>query len=716
MTKPLLPTSIFNLAKNDYDTPRIILGQPDALLDTVNNHYPDLFSIYKRLRKLDWDELEFDFSSCLTDFETCDKSTYDMMFKTLIWQWEADSIAARKFISIIASFVTDSRVWGGENRISENECVTPDHEVLTPKGWKRIDQVTVMDTVAQWDYNTKAITWVKPTEVIQKHHKGVMYKFTDKKNNLSQVVTPNHRMPVLYPYASTKGTKEYLEAKDVYYNNGNAIPVSGFIRGPLDGMSAREKLFVAVQADGSISCDRYTGERTGTIPYKFAFKKQRKIDRLWQLTGEAGWEMVEYNTQRAEENGVRHFIVHVPVEQYNWDAKSFDWFDLDTIGHAWAEDFVRELGFWDGCFLRGNTRYINSDKACIDKAVAVGYLAGFLGHVTVIPARENVVMPTGKLSNTKENYQVYFTPRTYLTGKQIIKQEIPYDGLVYCISVPSTYFMVRHEGKISITGNCVHGYTYSEIVRNSFTNPNEIMDEVAKVTEAHERMKVVSWVLDEAHTAANEYNLGIRKNDQDLHDIAYLFFNAVYMFERIQFMASFAVTFAICKTGLFQPIGHAVKKIAQDEFEIHAQYRQGIIRHTLKTREGLKSYENTKAKVVELFIEVIKSEIEWIDYLFSEGRSLAGVNEKKLFDWVLFNANAVKVFLGITDEELADYATEYEAFTGEALVFPTVNPLPYMEEYMDISASQGSPQEEKSKSDYQVNLMDSRGEEEIFDF
>lgn len=384
MTKPLLPTNIFNLEKDDYDIPKIILGQPDALMDTVNNHYPELYSIYKRLRKLDWDELEFDFSSCLTDFETCDKSTYDMMFKTLIWQWEADSIAARKFISIIATFVTDSRVWAGENRISENECI--------------------------------------------------------------------------------------------------------------------------------------------------------------------------------------------------------------------------------------------------------------------------------------------------------------------------------------------HSLSYSEIVRNSFTNPDEILNEVAKVTEAHERMKVVSWVLNEAHTAANEYNLGIRKNDQDLHDIAYLFFNAVYMFERIQFMASFAVTFAICKTGLFQPIGHAVKKIAQDEFEIHAQYRQGIIRHTLKTREGLKSYDNTKAKVVELFIEVIKSEIEWIDYLFSEGRSLAGINEKKLFDWVLFNANAVKVFLGITDEELSDYAAEYESFTGEALVFPTVNPLPYMEEYMDISASQGSPQEEKSKSDYQVNLMDSRGEEEVFDF
>ena len=42
--------------------------------------------------------------------------------------------------------------------------------------------------------------------------------------------------------------------------------------------------------------------------------------------------------------------------------------------------------------------------------------------------------------------------------------------------------------------------------------------------------------------------------------------------ERLQFMASFAVTFTICSTGLFQSIGTAVQKICQDELEIHAEF------------------------------------------------------------------------------------------------------------------------------------------------
>lgn len=383
MPTPLLPPTIFNTVKSDYSVPKIILGEAPGLLDSIHNHHPKMFSLYKRLRKLDWDELEFDFSSCMTDFETCDKSTYDMMFKTLIWQWEADSIASRSIVSILAPVITDSRVWAAYLRIGENEVV--------------------------------------------------------------------------------------------------------------------------------------------------------------------------------------------------------------------------------------------------------------------------------------------------------------------------------------------HALTYSEIVRNSFVNPDVILTEVMEVREAQERMVAIASAMEGAHKATYEYALGLRKNDQSMFNDVFMFFIALYMLERIQFMASFAITFAICKTGLFQPIGHAVKKIAQDEFEIHAQYGQELIRALLKTKEGAIAYQQCKPKMVELLIEVMRTETTWVEYLFSEGRSLPGINAKKVNDWTLFNTNAVKVFLGVTDEELSEYAVEFKGLTGNDLVFPTTNPLPYMEDYMDISAAQGSPQEEKSKSDYQVNLLDSRNEDEFFD-
>lgn len=122
-TKSQLPKKIFNVAKSDYHLPEIILGDDPGLLDSIHTHYPKMWELYKRLKMLDWDELEFDFSTCLVEFETCDKSTYDMMIKTLAWQWEADSVASRSIVNILSPVMTDSRVWAGYVRINDNEDV-----------------------------------------------------------------------------------------------------------------------------------------------------------------------------------------------------------------------------------------------------------------------------------------------------------------------------------------------------------------------------------------------------------------------------------------------------------------------------------------------------------------------------------------------------------------------------------------------------------------
>lgn len=378
-----LHKKIFNTEKNDYNVPEIILGQDPGLLDSIHTHHPIPWSLYKRLRKLDWDELEFDFQQCLVEFETCHPSTYDMMIKTLTWQWEADSVASRSIVSILGPVMTDSRVWAGYVRINDNEDV--------------------------------------------------------------------------------------------------------------------------------------------------------------------------------------------------------------------------------------------------------------------------------------------------------------------------------------------HALTYSEIVRNSFRNPSVILEEILRVEEAQERMVAVARVMGEAHDASHGYALGQVENNQELYNKIFMFFIALYMLERIQFMASFAVTFAICKTGLFQQIGEAVKKIAQDEFEIHAQYGQEVIKALLKTKRGQTAYEQCKDRITELYWEIIRTEVTWVQYLFSEGRSLTGVNIEKLTQWIMFNANAVGTFLDVNDDFMTKYSKPYADLVGEIPTFPLKNPLPFMTSYMDISDTQASPQEAE-KGDYMVNLLDNRNEDETFDF
>ncbi len=699
-----MSSNVFNYNKTDYERPQLLLGQAPGLFDTVNKHYPEIWSLYKTQKSLDWDENEFDYSSCVTDFEAADRSRYDMMIKTLAWQWEADSVASRAFAPLLAPFITSTELWAAWLKVTEIECLTPDHDVLTTNGWKSIAAVTEEDKVAQWNQETKEITFINPIGVMSKHYKGLMYEFHNAVNNYSQVVTANHRMPMMYPYQD-KGKKwkgaDVLLAKDVNLHGKNALPVAGYAKGTNDeGMTPLERLLVAVQADGSITDERYTGERTGTLSYRFSLNKQRKIDRLIQIATEAGYEYDIYEGKRFNVDGQRIVNIRVPKDDYNWNAKSFDWIDLEAISLKWCQDFIEELAHWDGSIHEsGNIRYISSDYSSILMAQLIGHMAGLRGHIVTLKAREGVLFPHGGLCDTKEVYQIYFSKRDYMPGNTIEKFEQFYDGMVYCLEVPDSFFMVRRNGAISITGNCLHAATYSEIVRNSFKDPSTILDEILKVQEAHERLGRVVAALDRGYEVSHLYALGKIPNDQNLYNSVFELIVAFYCMERIQFMASFAVTFAICDTGLFQPIGKAVQKIAQDELEVHAELARVVLAHELTTVRGKTAIATIGTRLRDMIDEVITSEMEWVDYLFSEGRELVGLNPERLKAWTRYSAYDVYNTLGLK---------------SEVHDIPKDNPLRFMEKWLNISKTQASPQEQDIAA-YKVGILQRTDEGETFD-
>lgn len=249
----------------------------------------------------------------------------------------------------------------------------------------------------------------------------------------------------------------------------------------------------------------------------------------------------------------------------------------------------------------------------------------------------------------------------------------------------------------------IHALTYSEIVRNSFPNPDTALKEILEIKEAMERLVAVAEIMKEAHRVSHMYALGMIEADQDAYNAIFMFMVAMYFLERIQFMASFSVTFAICRLGKFQPIGKAVERIAQDEYEIHAQFGQEVLRHELTTERGKLAYKHCMPKIIALWKEVVGSELGWMDYLYEDGHELPGYSQKKGKEWIMFNAAVPAKFLGFYDQIEADYH------------FPTSNPLVFMEDYLDVSASQAAPQEEDAAA-YRVNVMKRTDDEEDFEF
>ena len=226
-----------------------------------------------------------------------------------------------------------------------------------------------------------------------------------------------------------------------------------------------------------------------------------------------------------------------------------------------------------------------------------------------------------------------------------------------------------------------HALTYSEIVKNSFDDPNVVLQEVLNAQEARIRLKPLTDNLAHAYTISHKLALGlVSRFSEEAYEAAILFVVSLYILERIQFMASFAVTFSIAKTGLFMPIGKAIQKICQDEYEIHARADLEILRIELGTPRGQAMIEKLRPRIQHMADLTLAAEKEWCDYAFSDDQELPGLDADKLFNFTLYCADEVYTVLGLDKS---------------GYVFPEKNPLPFLKEWFNIGDVQSSPMEEK---------------------
>lgn len=233
----------------------------------------------------------------------------------------------------------------------------------------------------------------------------------------------------------------------------------------------------------------------------------------------------------------------------------------------------------------------------------------------------------------------------------------------------------------------VHSSTYSEIVRMSFDNPTDVLESVLSEQESLKRIRTIGRILGDTYNASHQYSLGLM-SEAEAYEKLMLGIIALLLLERVQFMASFAITFTICSTNWFQAIGKAVQKIAQDELEVHVNLDKTVLRIELNTDRGRSVFQKNKHIISQMAHEIVETELNWVDYLFSEGRELVGANAQLVKQWVLFNARDVFKFLDIETD----------------LRFPTRNPMPNLENWLNISAVQAAPQEENNNQ-YKVNTV-----------
>jgi ribonucleoside-diphosphate reductase beta chain len=247
---------------------------------------------------------------------------------------------------------------------------------------------------------------------------------------------------------------------------------------------------------------------------------------------------------------------------------------------------------------------------------------------------------------------------------------------------------LQHLYNAIILFESIHSKTYLHIIKQTFVDPNEALNMGYSLNEVVKRSTLLVDTFDELKNASEDLS------EEQLRELVLYCVVVLYLLESINFMTSFAVTFGVAETGIFQGISQNVFLIARDEM-LHARAGREVLR--IVKAQWPDTWKRLQPRFSEILHTVINDEDRWSEYLFSEGRQMIGLNEKMLKEYTRYMAGPVADTLGV---ELDTRVKE--------------NPLPYMDNYIDSSKVQVANQELQN-GNYLVASVRASTQDEIND-
>jgi ribonucleoside-diphosphate reductase beta chain len=233
----------------------------------------------------------------------------------------------------------------------------------------------------------------------------------------------------------------------------------------------------------------------------------------------------------------------------------------------------------------------------------------------------------------------------------------------------------------------IHSRSYSHIIRNIYNVPKDIFNTIHDTKEIADMASSVGEYYDALHVMNCKKELG-HKVDEHKHLTAiWMALHASYALEALRFMVSFATSLAMVENRIFMGNGNIISLILQDEL-LHKGWTAFLINQVVKEDERFHSIqEECKDEVYALYMDVIREEKEWADYLFQKG-PVIGLNANILKDFVDYTALESLKAIGIKYNESA----------------PRVSPIPWFNKHSDTSKKQTALQENES-TNYVIGVM-----------
>jgi len=233
----------------------------------------------------------------------------------------------------------------------------------------------------------------------------------------------------------------------------------------------------------------------------------------------------------------------------------------------------------------------------------------------------------------------------------------------------------------------IHSRSYSHIIRNIYNVPKEVFNTIHDTKEIVDMASSVGRYYDELHKVNCRKELGEDVNEKEHIKAIYMALHASYALEAFRFMVSFATSLAMVENKIFIGNGNIISLILQDEL-LHKGWTAYLINQVVKEDSRFAQVKSEcESEVYQLYMDVIREEKDWADYLFKMG-PVIGLNAAVLKDFVDYTAMGALKDIGIRYNNPA----------------PKSTPIPWFTKHSDTSKKQSALQETES-TNYVIGIM-----------
>ena len=332
-------------------------------------------------------------------------------------------------------------------RTQAKSCFSGDTEILTENGFVEFRMYDGTTPVAQYNIESQEISYVEPLNFRMIPNQKIC---VFENENTSLKLTPNHECiiqvqngkkymkKVPFEDLAGHGQSKYAWVNAGYYKYDKCY----FIKDDLT------RLIACFVADGSYSASK--------TQLRFGFTKKRKIERFRNMIDRLG---VAYDEKIQGKLKVTYFTIS------DFDCvtlmKRYCTADKTLLKPAMTElnplVYLEEASHWDGHVNHTNLILVSSTNlSTLESMQIMAVQSGVRARLYKSKDERDNVSDTWTLS-----YNLNKKPLSRFESKDIdLRTHHNTNHNVYCVTVPEHNIVVRHNGKVSIQGNCNFGFLY----------------------------------------------------------------------------------------------------------------------------------------------------------------------------------------------------------------------------------------------------------------